>query len=316
MTLRPGRTVVPFVVVCLLTAIVSAGCGYLGEDDSPLATPPEADIAYGPNAGCDGPDKDCGGSQTLDIYRSTKPGPNPVIVFFHGGGFVSGDKEESLSKHLQAALDDGWDLVSANYRLTTPDGSNQFPAAVNDAKRVVRWVRANAEEQDWDPDNVAAMGNSSGGNLAAMLAVTADEPELEDPDLPPELAAEPSSVIAAIALNPVTDLTLFGANPEWTQAMQHYTGCTQDCTSAFQQGSVQIHVDPASSPILAVFGSKDEIAAPVQGVLVQDQYESNGIGDRFTLIIVDSGPEQYLKHETDYERFTSRFLEFLDSNRV
>lgn len=296
-------------------ALLLVGCGLLGDDSETLPTPPEADIAYGPDTGCEGSDEDCGGSQTLDIYRSDVPGPNPVIVFFHGGGFVSGDKEDSISRYLQAALDDGWDIVSANYRLTTPEGENQFPAAVNDAKRVVRWVKANAEEQDWDPDDVASMGNSAGGNLAAMLAVTSDEPGLEDPDLPADLAAVPSSVIAAVALNPITDLTLFGANPDWTQAMQHYTGCVEDCTSAFQQGSVQIHVDPSSAPILAVFGAKDALASPVHGVLVRDEYQRHGIGDRFRMIIVEDGPEEFQGHAIDYERFTDTFLEFLNAQR-
>ncbi len=289
------------------------GCGLLDDSDT-MPTPPEADIAYGPDTGCEGSDEDCGGSQTLDIYRSEEPGPNPVIVYFHGGGFVSGDKQDSISKYLQAALDDGWDIVSANYRLTTTEGQNQFPAAVNDAKRVVRWVRANAADQDWDPDNVASMGHSSGGNLAAMLAVTSDEPGLEDPDLPTELAAVPSSVIAAVALNPVADLTLLGSTPEWAEAIQHYTGCVENCTAAFQQGSVQVHVDETSAPILAIFGGKDMIAPKGHGLLVQNEYQRHGIGDRFQMIVVEDGPEEFQGHAIDFERYTDTMLEFLDTN--
>ncbi len=299
-------------------AVALTGCGLFDDPNAepqPLPPPPETDVAYGPAAGCDGLDDGCGGSQQVDIYRSDEPGPNPVLLFFHGGGFVGGDKFASISEHLQAALDDGWDIVSVNYRLTTPDGTNSFPTAVSDAKRAVRWVKANAEAQDWDPQNVAAMGHSAGGNLAGMLGVTAGDPQFEAPDLPPELAATDSSVIAVVALNPVSDLTLFGANPDWTRSIAHYTGCTSDCTAAFQAGSVQTHVDAASVPMLAMHGDKDLLAAPIQGVLVRDSYAAAGIGERFDLVVVDDGPERYQGHEIDYGRFTDRFLEFLNAQR-
>jgi acetyl esterase/lipase len=314
---RRSRRLAAAGLVAALGALLS-GCGLFDDPNAasqPLPPPPETDVPYGPAVGCDGLDDGCGGSQQVDIYRSDEPGPNPVLLFFHGGGFVGGDKVGSISEHLQAALDDGWDIVSVNYRLTTPDGTNAFPAAVSDAKRAVRWVKANAAAQDWDPANVAAMGHSAGGNLAGMLGVTADSPQFEAPDLPPELAATDSSVIAVVALNPVSDLTLFGANPDWTRAMQHYTGCTGECTAAFEAGSVQTHVDPASAPMLAMHGDKDLLAAPIQGVLVQDSYRNAGIGDRFELVIVDDGPDRFQGHEIDYDRFAGRFVDFLDAQR-
>lgn len=298
--------------------IVLGGCGLFEDPDAPdptLPPPPEADVAYGDNRGCGDVDADCGGSQELDIYRSDEPGPNPVLLFFHGGGFVRGDKVGSISEYLDAAMDDGWDIVSANYRLTTPDGQNSFPAAVRDAKRAVRWVKANAAAQDWDASNVAAMGHSAGGNLAGMLGVTADSPLFEPDGLSPEMGAVDSSVTAVVALNPVSDLTLFGENPDWTQAMQHYTGCTDNCREAYLIGSVQTHVDPSSAPMLAMHGAKDLLAAPVQGEMVRDAYVNSGIEDRFELVVVDDGPERYQVHEIDYERYVDRFVEFLDGQR-
>jgi acetyl esterase/lipase len=315
---RTARRLLASALTLIGLAVATTACGLFDDPNAPdptLPPPPETDVAYGPAAGCPGTDDGCGGSQLVDIYRSGQPGPNPVLVYFHGGGFVGGDKVGSISAYLTEAMDDGWDIVAVNYRLTTPDGTNAFPAAVSDAKRVVRWVKANAGAQDWDAQNVAAMGHSAGGNLAGMLAVTADQPEFDATDLPADLAATDASVIAVIALNPVSDLTLFGANPDWTESMQHYTGCTGDCTTAFQQGSVQTHVDPAAAPMLAMHGDKDLLAAPIQGVLVQDRYNRQGIGDRFDLVIVDDGPERYQGHEIDYDRFVGRFVDFLDQQR-
>ena len=211
-------------------ALIATGCGLFDDPDAPpptLPPPPETDVAYGPAAGCPGSDVDCGGSQQLDIYRSDEPGPNPVLVYFHGGGFIIGDKSDGVPDRLGLALRDGWDVVAANYRLATPDGDNLFPTAVNDARRAIRWVKANADAQGWDASNVAVMGQSAGGNLAEMLAVTSDQPEFDPPDLPPELVAVDPSVIAAVAVNPVSDLGLFASSEAGAGMVARYTGCNR-----------------------------------------------------------------------------------------
>ncbi len=160
-----------------LIAVLASSCSWFDSDPPPttIARPPEADVAYGTDVSCAPGVDPCTGAQTVDIYRSDEAGPNPVLVWIHGGGFVSGDKATGLNEHLAAFLDAGWDIVSMNYRLSTEDG-NQFPAALHDAKRVVRWVKASAAQQDWDPTSVATAGHSAGGNLAAMLAVTVGRP--------------------------------------------------------------------------------------------------------------------------------------------
>ena len=317
---RHRNPVLAVLSVALVLAATSslAGCGLFGDPEVPepvLPPPPETDIAYGPVTGCGPVDDKCGGSQELDIYRSEKEGPNPVLMFVHGGGFVAGDKVASIPEPLQAVLDDGWDIVSINYRLSTSSGENQFPVAIGDAKRALRWIRANAGQQDWDADNVAAMGSSAGGNLVGMLATTADEPDLDSPDLPPELASVDPSVIAAIPVSAVSDLAMFGANDFFAPALADYLGCSRGCDVLLAEGSVQNHVDASSAPMLAVHGSKDTVAAPVQGELVAEAYRANGIGDRFEMITVEDGPEGFQGHIIQYGRFVDRFVEFLDAHR-
>ena len=314
----PGRTSRGIAIVALLSILATA-CGSADDAEAAQPTlplPPETDVAYGPAAGCPGSDVECGGSQQLDIYRSDEPGPNPVLVFFHGGGFIIGDKSNSIPERLGPALDDGWDVVSANYRLATPDGANLFPAAVNDARRVIRWVKANADAQGWDASNVAVMGQSAGGNLAEMVAVTSDQPEFDSPGLPPELAAVDPSVIAAVAINPVSDLGLFASSDAGAGMVARYTGCTEDCAEVNARGSVQTHVDADAAPLLALHGAKDPLAAPEQGELVRAAYQGADLDDRFELIVVDDGPERFQGHDVDWGRFSDRFLEFLDRYRT
>ena len=318
-----------------MVAATISGCGFIEDPDAPapkLPLPPETNIAYGPALGCtnaDGsptgtPAGDCGGSQQLDIYRSPLPGPNPVLMWFHGGGFVAGDKSGDVSAYLNAALEDGWDILAVNYRLTTTAGDNEYPTGIQDAKRAVRWVKANAQAQDWDPNNVAAMGESAGGNIAGMLAASTGEAELEDADLPAELLRNAtteidSSVIAGVALIPVTDLALFAENEVWGDLVNRYVGCTNNssnCEAGYRLGSVQTHVTSQSAPLLALYGVNDPLATPPQGVLVGDAYDDAGILERYEEIVVSDGPERYQGHGVDYERFVGTFLDFLNSAKT
>lgn len=295
-----------------------AGCGWFGDDAQPLLPlPEEQDISFGPLATCgDGSSTFCGGSQTLDIYRSDVDGPNPVLIWIHGGGFVLGDKSSGIREALQGILDDGWDIVSINYRLTLDDRTNAFPAAVQDVNRAVRWVRANADSNGWNPDVVAVAGHSAGGNLAAMAAVGPNRTEFEDPELPGDLAAQDASVLGAIAIAPVSDIEAFAANEEWDEPMAHYLACDGACTTAdFARGSVHTYVTSDAAPVLALHGVDDALAGPEQGRRLQGAFDDAGIGESFELIVIDDGPERFRGHDPDFERWVDTFREFLEANR-
>lgn len=316
----------------LFTAVVGlfvTSCSLHRTTDSTLPSstsmppPPEVNIAYGPDTGCPGPTQDpCAGSQTLDIYRATgitpatatSGPPRKVVVWIHGGGFVAADKTGSMSKYFKGLLDDGWDIVAINYRLARPNRKNLFPTGIRDVKRAVRWVKANAATHGWDPTRVAAMGHSAGGNLAEMLATTADEPELEDPDLPAELAAVDSSVASAVSLAGVSDMRGFRDSGLFTQVVAEYLGCSQNCDLLLDAASVQTHVDAASAPILALHGALDPVAAPAQGKLVRAAYERAGIGDRFKLIIVNNGPKDFQGHVPDMRRWIGDVVRWFDDH--
>ena len=309
-----GTAAVAIAILGSVAALALSGCGWFDDPNAPpptLPPPAEADVAYGPAPGCIGPDGDCGGSQQLDIYRSPLPGPNPVLVWVHGGGFVSGDKA-GVEERLEPVLDDGWDVVSVNYRLTLPDGTNAFPTGLHDANRAVRWIKANAATQDWDAASVAAMGASAGANLVGMLATTADDPSLQPTDLPPELAAQDPGIVAGITMSAVSDLPTFGAAQTWTEVVADYTGCRSPDCPTLALGSVATHVDANSAPLLAAHGVDDGIAPPVVGEALRDAYDAAGISDRFELIVIDDGPEQNRGHNLDMRRIIDDVVAWLD----
>jgi acetyl esterase/lipase len=97
--------------------------------------------------------------------------PVPVIVWLHGGGFRIGDRKlaPDLSRFFARR---GFAMVSVDYRLS---GQAIFPAAIEDVKAALRWVRAIADQYGLDPERVGLWGSSAGGYLAAMAATTPSE---------------------------------------------------------------------------------------------------------------------------------------------
>ena len=118
-----------------------------------------------------------GGRQTLDIIRprEASSSPRPAILLVHGGGFRAGAKESHLPLATRLA-GRGYVAATANYRLSP---RNQFPAAVQDVKAAVRFLRANAAKYNIEPSHIGALGGSAGGHLVLMLGLTAGVEEFE-----------------------------------------------------------------------------------------------------------------------------------------
>ena len=130
----------------------------MGGDPEPVGRVEDRE-ATGPN-----------GAIPVRIYTPTGGGPFPVLVYFHGGGWVLGSIEthDTVCRSLANAAD--CVVVSADYRLAP---EHKFPAAADDCYAATHWVTANAASFNADPERIAVGGDSAGGNLAAVVALMA-----------------------------------------------------------------------------------------------------------------------------------------------
>jgi len=135
-----------------------------GAGPRPLPMASVRDLEY-PGPGDDLPAR-------LYVPYGAAPPPRPLLVFFHGGGWVVGglDSHDSICRFL--AAHSGAAVLSAGYRLAP---EHPYPAAVEDAGAAFAWAVARAAELEADPERIAVGGDSAGGNMAAGVCIAARE---------------------------------------------------------------------------------------------------------------------------------------------
>ena len=127
-------------------------------------------VVYGPLA-----------RQRLDVWRtSTTPLHAPVVLYIHGGSWTMGDKREQGRPMLHEFVRRGWIAVVPNYRLAP---RNPWPAQARDITRALGWVKKNVASYGGDPERVVISGGSAGGQLAALAALSANDPTWRPGDM-------------------------------------------------------------------------------------------------------------------------------------
>lgn len=148
----------------------------------------------------------------LDVYQPAEDLDNdqkrPAVLLVHGGGWEGGSRTaQSMVEIAMALAKNGYVAFSIDYRLvkTAPDGNsvlNAYPAAIDDCRRAVRWVRHHADKYAIDAEKLGACGDSAGGHLVALLGTTETREESD-----PELAPYSSQVQAVVDIFGPADLT-------------------------------------------------------------------------------------------------------------
>lgn len=110
------------------------------------------------------------GEVAVRVFRPSDKRDLPVVVYFHGGGWVVGSLDSHDATCRLLANNAEAVVVSVDYRMAPED---RYPAAVDDCLAVTAWVAANGDDGGWDGSRLAVAGDSAGGNLAAAVALAA-----------------------------------------------------------------------------------------------------------------------------------------------
>jgi len=197
----------------------------------------------------------------LDVVAPADDGAHrPAILQIHGGSWVMGDKREQgwpLLSHLAA---NGWVCFNLNYRLS-PGAT--FPEHLIDLKAGLAWIREHAKQWGIDPDFIAVTGGSAGGHLAALMGLTANDPEYQ-----PGFEEADTRVQAAVPIYGVYDFTSrLGTNrlPFWYRRLERQImkAFRDEEPEEFRRASPieRIHAD--APPFFVIHGDRDTLA-PVE----------------------------------------------------
>ena len=131
--------------------------------------PPMADISWVKRRFLDVPYGTQSKRQCFDLFLPDEgDGPFPLFIHIHGGGFAFGDKRDDHMDAYLLGIKRGYAVASLEYRLS---GEAKFPAAALDCREAIRYIKTHVAEYCVDPNRIAVLGGSAGGNLAAMVGM-------------------------------------------------------------------------------------------------------------------------------------------------
>jgi acetyl esterase/lipase len=200
----------------------------------------------------------------LDIYRPAdrEVKDAPVLLQVHGGAWTIGTKDQQgipLMQHLAAK---GWVCVAINYRLSP---RNAFPAHIVDVKQAIAWIRGHIADYGGDPSYVAVTGGSAGGHLAALAALTANDPAYQ-----PGFEDADTSVQAAVPHYGYYDFAASTGSRASELVRDRFLGPKvvqrryRDDPDVFEKGSPLLRVHEDAPDFFVIHGTHDTLVPVAQ----------------------------------------------------
>ncbi len=272
---------------------------YCGATAQPVVRPTDADVVYGRVDGQD---------LKLDIYRPDGGvRMRPAVVLLHGGGWAMGSKGGLLQRYLAGGLRKaGFVVCSVDYRLAGA-GRNHYPAALDDAQRAVRWLRANTAKYGVDPNRIAAMGDSAGGYLAAMLGTCPTRATVGD-----GLDRYPCTVKCVVDLYGPSDFTTprqSGENGLRLAILANFIGKKPaEAPALYRDASPISHVSRRSAAFLVFHGTKDPLVPIAQSERLVAALRKAGVDARLVRL---EGEGHGFRNPANRERMVRETVAFL-----
>lgn len=232
----------------------------------------------------------------LDLFRpATRGTPLPAIVCIHGGGWSKGERS-SQSLLAQALAARGFVTVTISYRLS---GEAKFPAAIQDAKAAVRWLRANAVTYGIDPAAIGVTGLSAGGHLAALLATSSGVHELEGDG---GNAGQSSAVQAGVAMGAQSDLASarigeLSRKPD-DPFYRTFLGASQaEIPQTYALASPRRHLDKNDPPLAFMCGELDDASTRAEEM----RHDLLRLGVATGLTVIPQAPHAFLGQQRAFD---------------
>lgn len=183
----------------------------------------------------------------FDAFINTKKKKNPAVIMIHGGGWRSGNKNQmqTIGKEIAAK---GYSCFSIEYRLSL---EAKYPTGVIDVKNAIKFIKDNAAKFNVDPNKIAVLGCSSGGQMAALIGTTNNNPLFEDKNFKSRASSKVNAIIDV-------DGVLAFKHPESSEgdmAAFWLGGKSDEIPENWKNASALSHTDKNTPPILYICSS-------------------------------------------------------------
>lgn len=218
----------------------------------------------------------------------------PTIVYFPGGGFTSADYEKFIEMRM-ALAHAGFVVASVEYRVVP----NTFPAPLIDAKAAVRYLRKHAGHLGIDPRRIGVIGDSAGGWLAQMVALTHKEKPYEQGDFLNQ-STEVQSVVSMYGISSLLNISdgfseklqKVHESPASTEALlvngvafREFAGASiYECDEKALKASPMEYIGENQPPFLIMHGSADTIVSPQQSAQLYEALMMQGGNAEYVLV--------------------------------
>ena len=242
----------------------------------------------------------------LDIYLpANAKGKIPLVVFIHGGGWLSNDKYADMGymkETVSEILESGYALASIDYRFST---QAVFPAQMLDCNAAISYLVDNADKYGFDVDRMTLMGFSAGGHLASMVGLAKNN-KVDSFFIPG--STKNFSFKGVVDFYGPADLTLFpGANDATSPEGILIGAAPLDRPDLAKAASPVSYVDEYDPPFLIIHGEKDDLVSPRQSHLLSSWLSVKGVENE--LIVVKDAP--HFGPMFDVEEIRTKVMAFL-----
>ncbi len=241
----------------------------------------------------------------LDAHIPDTPGPHPIALLVHGGGWSRGDKSGSDKPGDGADITPWFAPLSAanftwfsiNYRHAP---AHRWPAALEDVQSAIRWVKTHATHYRGDPQRIALFGHSAGGHLVCLAATLADD------------STRPQAVVG---FAPVTDFETDVAHrggqlSTSLQALFNLPAAPNpESLAILREASPLTHIKPGLPPFLLLHGDADKTVRLEQSLAFQQKLQAAGV--RCDLITLPGAPHGLLTWPQFLPDYPDRLIAWL-----
>jgi acetyl esterase/lipase len=216
----------------------------------------------------------------LDIYhRQDVSGPQPTLIYIHGGGWTGGTKESAFMS-VMPWLEMGWNVVNVEYRLARV---SHAPAAVEDCLCALKWVVSHASEYHIDSSKIVVSGDSAGGHLSLMAGMTPDSAGL-DRQCPSNSDVALPKVAAIINWYGITDVADLLEGPNRKNYAVAWLGSVPNREEIARRVSPLTYVRPGLPPILSIQGDADPTVPYSHSLRLRDALNKAGVPNELVTI--------------------------------